>query len=624
MRKSLAIASAAALAVAGIASQAGADISHPADSCDATNFVGSIPGDDPGSAADGVPSNITTDTTWDGTICLSEPAFVQDGVTLTILPGTLVRGQTRRDAPGAVDGTPGALIITQGGKIDAEGTASDPIIMTTAAVDNNGDGICDDGNGDGWFDPYPGYQDIGTCIADGTCTTAEALGSATFCDATPKTTPMPPLAADGTANLSEWGGLVLEGRAPINVANQSGTPMGHGGFFVEGLQLPGFDPTDAQCGGVEPHDSSGIVRYVSVRHGGDEIGFGNELNGVTMCGVGDGTDFGFVEIYSNFDDGIEFFGGTANIDHMVFEYAGDDSLDIDLGYTGTVQFAFAVMPFFDQDDGSLFGSKSGNKIGEWDGDDYAADDPPLQSNVNVRTAYSAAVFPLDPLAFAIDSRDTTPWPLSGPFVANYTGIGNTPDGANPAVHPAAPSANEHMGIQWRNGFAGQVANSAIVNTAGQSPDGACLVVDTSTAKAPAGHDAVDHVNLGISRWITSSCDDSDPMNASPGAANDAANNGDAYSAIVTHGLACAVNIRSTGGGFTGLVQEDPTFDPKDWSTVTLKYDPRPKGPGADCGITLPPPFDQAATYRGAFPPNPGTELWTTGWTVLNLAGVLAN
>jgi len=532
-------------------------------------------------------------------------------VTLTILPGTIVRGQPRRAAAGAVDGSPGALIVTRGGKIIADGTATSSIIMTTAAVDNDGDGVCDDGNGDGFFDPHPGYQDNG-CIGAGTCGAGdvEVAANAVFCDADPAGAPMPPLATDGTANLSMWGGLVLEGRAPTNVADQFGTPSGHGTLFVEGLQLPGFNATDATCGGVEPHDSSGIVRYVSVRHGGDEIGNGNELNGVTMCAVGDNTIFEYVEVYSNFDDGYEFFGGTVQPNHLVVTYAGDDQFDFDLGFTGGIQFGFTLLPFFNQDSGAAFGSRSGDKMGEFDGDDYNADDPPLQSNVNVRTAYSAAVFPLDPLAFAADSRDTTPWPLSGPYVSNWTGIGSTPDGANPAVSPAATN----LGVQMRHGFAGQVVNSAFVNTSGP-----CLVIDTDTGEAPAGHDATDHVSNDLIRWISTSCDGSAALAAGSGNAQGAADNGDAFGAFDT-GLACSANIRSTGGGFAGLSQEDPGFDGKSFGGAA--YDPRPAGAGADCGVTpRVPGFDRAATYRGAFDPASST-LWTDGWTVLSQAGVL--
>ena len=599
MRRAFAIACVMALALGGFADGASAQA------------CGTIVGVNDANVAN---DSIAVDTVWGGganpsPICLEAPIFVQDGTTLEILPGTIVRGQPRRAAAGAVAGTPGALIVTQGAKLVADGTANATIVMTTAAVDNNGDGVCDDGNGNGFFDPHPGFQNIAGCIAAGTCGTPQAPASAVFCDADPTGDPMPPLASDGTANLSQWGGLVLLGRAPTNLADELATPGGHGFGFVEGLTLPGFDPTDAQCGGVEPHDTSGVVRYVSVRHGGDEIGNGNELNGVTLCAIGDNTIFEFVEVYANFDDGFEWFGGTVHGNHLVVTYAGDDQLDLDWGYTGTVQFAFTLLPFFNQDSGAPFGSVSGDKMGELDGDDYNRDPPAPDFDVNVRTAYSNAVFPLDPLALATDSRDTTPWPLSSAYISNWTGIGSTPDGVNPAVSDAAAN----LGVQMRHGFAGQVVNSAFVNTSG-----ACLVIDTGVGESTDDHDAVDHIGGDLVRWIATSCDGSAALAAGATNATGAANNGDAF-ALFDTGLACSANIRSTGGGFAGLVQENPGFNGKVFGGAP--YDPRPAGAGADCGVTPKlPGLDRAATYRGAFPA--GVPLWTDGWTVLSQAGVL--
>jgi hypothetical protein len=557
--------------------------------------------------------SIAVDTVWGGAnpspICLEAPIFVQAGATLEILPGTIVRGQPRRAVAGTVAGTPGALIVTQDAKIIADGTVDAPIVFTTAAVDNNGDGVCDDGNGDTFFDVHPGFEDIAGCVAAGTCVTPAAPAAAVFCDADPIAAPMPPLASDGTANLSQWGGLVLLGNAPTNLADQLGTPGGHGFGFVEGLALPGFDPTDAQCGGVEPHDTSGIVRYVSIRHGGDEIGNGNELNGLTLCAVGDNTIVEFVEVYANFDDGFEWFGGTVGGNHLVITYVGDDGLDVDWGHTGAIQFALDIMPFFDEDSGAAFGSVSGDKLAELDGDDYNRDPGPPDFDVNVRTAYSATAFPLDPLALATDSFDSTPWPLSATYISNFTGIGSVPDGANPAVDAAAANT----GVQMRHGFAGQVVNSALVNVGT-----ACLAIDTGVGEAADPHDVVDHIATDLVRMISTSCDGSAALAA---AGDDTADNGDAF-ALAETGLACSANIRATGGGFAGLVQEDPGFDGKTFGGAP--YDPRPAGAGADCGVTPKVPgLDRAATYRGAFPAGPA-ELWTTGWTVLNIAGQLVD
>ena len=118
-----------------------------------------------------VSADITTDTTWSGEIVLENPIFVKGGATLTILPGTIVRGQPRTAAVtvGSTVGTPGIVIVTQDGRINADGNASFPIIMTTAAVDYNDDGIPDDVN------PPDGFNDAWyRCCANGAMTGARS------------------------------------------------------------------------------------------------------------------------------------------------------------------------------------------------------------------------------------------------------------------------------------------------------------------------------------------------------------------------------------------------------------------------------------------------------------------
>ena len=598
MRRTLPFLSAIALAVAGFAVQASADT------------CGTIVGVD-----DATPDNITVNTTWGGganpsPICLQSVIFVKSGATLTILPGTIVRGQPRSGPTGGVAGSPGALVITRTGKLISDGTASNPIIFTTAAVDNDGNGRPDDLNADGRLDRWPGFIPGGGC--PGACTPAVA---GTFLDGNPATAPIPPLDSAGNANVTEWGGVMILGKAPTNLANTYGTPFGHGTGFVEGLAEPGFNTSDATCGGVEPHDSSGIIRYTSVQHGGDEIGASNEINGFTLCAVGDNTIFEFNEVYANFDDAFEFFGGTLNVNHLVAEYVGDDMYDVDWGYTGGMQFLFGIKPFFKTDANTNFGQAGGDGLVEADGTDYEQEPGNGFFNVNVRTSYSAAVFGGDPLAQVPDSRDKAPWPMSGPFIANYTGIGGVTDaGANP--NPPAFAAPATKGVQYRRGFAGQVLNSLFVNLGGV----ACHAVDTTAGQAPTGFDMTSMATNDLIRFVSSSCDSSAAL---AGAAITSANNGDAFAANETQGASCGTvnyaNIRASGGGFAGLVQENAKFNGKVWGGA--KYDPRPAGAGADCGIMLKAPgFDRAASYRGAFPP--GQPLWTDGWTVLNHVGLL--
>ncbi len=128
-----------------------------------------------------------------------------------------------------------------------------------------------------------------------------------------------------------WGGLVILGNAPINVSG--------GEASIEGIALA--EPRGIY-GGIDEADNSGVLKYVSIRHGGTNIGDGNEINGLTLGGVGNQTQIDYVEVISNEDDGIEIFGGTVNLKHMVVSGCGDDLFDYDLGWSGNGQFWLGV------------------------------------------------------------------------------------------------------------------------------------------------------------------------------------------------------------------------------------------------------------------------------------------
>ena len=141
-----------------------------------------------------------------------------------------------------------------------------------------------------------------------------------------------------------WGGVIILGYAQIGNAETAA---------IEGI--PTEDPRGTY-GGNNDADNSGYMHYCSIRHGGAEIGAGNEINGLTLGGVGSGTNFEHIEVYANLDDGIEFFGGSPNCKWMAMAFCGDDSYDWDQGFRGKGQFWFAV-----QD------AASGDCGGEWDG-----------------------------------------------------------------------------------------------------------------------------------------------------------------------------------------------------------------------------------------------------------------
>ena len=170
-----------------------------------------------------------------------------------------------------------ALIIAKGAQIIAQGTASAPIVFTS---------ILDD-------------IQIGQ-------TTGSNL--------------------DENDN-EKWGGLIILGDAPISAEN------GDTQAQIEGIPA---EESYGLYGGNNATDNSGTLNYISIRHGGALIGEGNEINGLTLGGVGNGTTIDHVEVIANLDDGIECFGGTVNISNALVAYQGDDGIDLDQNYSGTI------------------------------------------------------------------------------------------------------------------------------------------------------------------------------------------------------------------------------------------------------------------------------------------------
>jgi hypothetical protein len=134
----------------------------------------------------------------------------------------------------------------------------------------------------------------------------------------------------GQRNPGDWGGVVLLGRAPINT--ESGT------FNVEGIP-----PSEATlAGGNDPNDNSGVMRYVRIEFAGEELTPNNELNGLTMAGVGSATVIEYIQVSYNDDDAFEWFGGTVDGRYLIALGNIDDDFDGDLGWRGRVQFGLIV------------------------------------------------------------------------------------------------------------------------------------------------------------------------------------------------------------------------------------------------------------------------------------------
>ena len=147
----------------------------------------------------------------------------------------------------------------------------------------------------------------------------------------------------GTRGL--WGGVAILGNAPNNLP-------GGIGF------LPGISETDdrREYGGSNCSDNSGVLRYVSIRYAGENVGFQENAPGLALMSVGDGTILNFVEVAFSEDDGVGISGGCVNLRHMISVFNGDDSFDFDEGYNGKGQFWF-----------SLQSENIGDRAGEVDG-----------------------------------------------------------------------------------------------------------------------------------------------------------------------------------------------------------------------------------------------------------------
>lgn len=215
---------------------------------------------------------IGTRTLYKDTVyILDNKVFVNEGQTLTIQPGTVIKGE-----PGTGEAA-SALIVARGGKIIAKGTATEPIIFTTLSDDVN--------------DPDDLQADV----------------------------------------RGLWGGLIILGKARINDPTGKSAIEGIPTSEVRGLY-----------GGDDDNDDSGELSYISVRHGGAEIGAGNEINGITFGAVGSGTKVDHLEVFANFDDGYEFFGGTVSAKYLISAYCNDDAYDWDQGFRGKLQYIVTI------------------------------------------------------------------------------------------------------------------------------------------------------------------------------------------------------------------------------------------------------------------------------------------
>jgi len=232
----------------------------------------------------------------DTTYVLDGPVFVgtdcgPDGsapdctpVTLTIEPGTTLTG-LREPTQQGVRGS--MLVVSRGSEIIAD--AHNP--------DFGGSGVCE----------RPDEEDVIVFTSD---------------------------APRGQRARGDWGGLVLNGQARLNVG-QEAQGEGDSGLF----------------GGDDDLDSSGILRGVRVEYAGDDVTVADQLNGIAFQGSGAGTTVCYVQVHYNQDDGYEPFGGTTSVTHLVSTGIGDDSFDGTDGWRGFWQFGIGQQRGDDADQG---------------------------------------------------------------------------------------------------------------------------------------------------------------------------------------------------------------------------------------------------------------------------------
>lgn len=150
----------------------------------------------------------------------------------------------------------------------------------------------------------------------------------------------------GQRARGDWGGVVLLGNAPVNQPNAA----------IEGV--PESDPR-GQFGGSDDSHSCGVLQYTRIEFAGFEVYQNNELNGLTLGGCGANTIIEHVQVHRALDDGIEMFGGTVNLKHILVTGAADDSIDWDWGWRGQVQFAI-IQQYPDVGDNGFEGDNNGS------------------------------------------------------------------------------------------------------------------------------------------------------------------------------------------------------------------------------------------------------------------------
>ncbi|MCT1525316.1 hypothetical protein ACS126_03720 [Sphingobacterium lactis] len=300
-------------------------------------------------------------------------AYVDEGQTLTIQPGTkIMTGATKtyNDPTYGTQNLAGVLVVARGGKLIADGGSPSTPIVFT---------------------------------------TPKALGCTSGC-----------------SNAGEFGGIVILGRATTNTASA---------VRIEGVPQPAG--TDITYGGPSNRldsDNSGILRYVRIEFPGYRLDTDNEINGLTLGGVGSGTTLSHIQVSYSADDAFEFFGGTVDADHLVAIGTDDDDYDFDLGYTGTIEYAIGLK------DPSTTNSTSG---GNSDSNGIESDNNGSGSTASPRTEPKLRHFTL--LGYNNTStklRNGNRWRRATDLDIQYSIVGGFPTGVLFESAPTIASASK--------------------------------------------------------------------------------------------------------------------------------------------------------------------------------------
>lgn len=529
-----------------------------------------------------VTADITTTDTWlstneyvlQGSVANQGAIRVLPGATLTIQPGTVVRGQPK--SAGAYD--PGSLIVLRGGKLLANGNAANPIIFTTAATDNNADGQPD------------GFVRTGTPGFPGHTASADRYDAGdVFWDATPKTTPK------NTGYTGLWGGLSILGSAPVNSAGTAdaadpGSVNGtvtaatysYSAAILEGYfspeyeyghdwltsdTLPAGTGAYTKTGKIDVDDNSGELTYLSLRHGGAQLSADNEVNGLTLAGVGRGTKVDFIEVWGNDDDGVEVFGGTVNLKHIAIFATKDDGLDLDQGYQGQVQYVL------------VSGGSFMERLLELDGDDAdeGAASKASKANFEPRGSYELRNLTLISLATQFQPTSGSSSAGEGMRIRRNSSTkiynviykyGDTWGGSGALTNPNPRAWNSET-TAW-NVLGGQTRYGDGVTVPGVSTGAATVLVGT-------------------------------PLTTNPG-----------FGSITSATLAAIPG--DTLANLTYLTSLNPR--PGNTGGSPAAYLGAVAVPAGNLG------FFEQTSFRGAFSNVTSVPLWTNGWTAANKSGVI--